>query len=398
MLKNPSKVGEKEFAKADPMEEVPETEMHGVLGVGHGWKPPAVVTFCDKIARPGYADNVKAHEYADHPEVLWEKVGVLADLIRQSKHFLTYTGAGISTKASIADYASKSDKSKATGGKKTAVKPFEAKPTFAHFVLTALQRGGYLKHWIQQNHDGLPQKAGFPQSHINEIHGAWFDPSNPVVPMSGSLRGDLCSWMEKEEEKTDLVLAMGTSLCGMNADRMVQTPGEKFLQEGIGLGSVIVGFQRTKLDHVTSLRIFADIDETMVLLAHRLSLPVPTEMYVLKVPEAGKTDQPHQFLVPYRPGGKRSKSHHIIWDLSPGAKVRLVAGPGKGFEGVIRQVPKHEHDHYWVTFPCTREGPTLGFGTSMYCLGSWWVEEACSGRAPFLPFVNIPEGEEKKDY
>ena len=48
---------------------------------------------------------------------------------------------------------------------------------------------------MQQNHDGLPQKAGYPQQHLNEIHGAWFDPTNPVVPMSGTLREDLMTWL-----------------------------------------------------------------------------------------------------------------------------------------------------------------------------------------------------------
>ena len=45
----------------------------------------------------------------------------------------------------------------------------------------------------------VPQKAGFPQEKINEIHGAWYDPSNPVVQFGGNLRTDLFNWM------TDLV-------------------------------------------------------------------------------------------------------------------------------------------------------------------------------------------------
>lgn len=49
-------------------------------------------------------------------------------------------------------------------------------------MLVALSRAGYLKHWVQQNHDGLPQKAGYPQEHINEIHGAWFDPRYIASP------------------------------------------------------------------------------------------------------------------------------------------------------------------------------------------------------------------------
>lgn len=35
---------------------------------------------------------------------------------------------------------------------------------------------------------------------MNEIHGAWFDPSNPVVKFGGKLRGDLCFNMMQVEE------------------------------------------------------------------------------------------------------------------------------------------------------------------------------------------------------
>lgn len=65
----------------------------------------------------------------------------------------------------------------------------------SHYALCALDSAGLLHSWVQQNHDGLPQKAGFPQEKINEVHGAWFDPSNPVVFMDGTLRGDLVDWM-----------------------------------------------------------------------------------------------------------------------------------------------------------------------------------------------------------
>merc|ERR1712078_397048 len=98
--------------------------------------------------------------------------------------------------------------------------PYEAQPTFTHRALVALHEAGLVRYWVQQNHDGLPQKAGLPQSAINEIHGAWYDPSNPVVAMNGSLRSDLFKEMLEWEEKTDLTLSMGTSMCGMNSDRV----------------------------------------------------------------------------------------------------------------------------------------------------------------------------------
>ena len=63
----------------------------------------------------------------------------------------------------------------------------------AHHSATALHKKGYIKHWLQQNHDGLAQKAGMPWSeknidHLNEIHGGWYDKTNPVVMMKESLK------------------------------------------------------------------------------------------------------------------------------------------------------------------------------------------------------------------
>ena len=77
--------------------------------------------------------------------------------------------------------------------------------------------------------DGLAQKAGFPQERICEVHGSWFDPSNPVVKYSGSLKGHECEWMERETEEADLVLVMGTSLSGVSADQLVSEVGRKRL-------------------------------------------------------------------------------------------------------------------------------------------------------------------------
>jgi NAD-dependent SIR2 family protein deacetylase len=81
---------------------------------------------------------------------------------------------------------------------------------------------------VQQNHDGLPQKAGFPQEKINEIHGSWYDPSNPVVKYSGTLHDKCYPWMEHDADTADLVLVLGTSLGGLNADQ-VATKASGFL-------------------------------------------------------------------------------------------------------------------------------------------------------------------------
>ena len=126
-----------------------------------------------------------------------------------------YTGAGIS--ASAVGQAARSGS--ATVGFKA--NPAAARPTLTHFALAFLARQGLVQGWVQQNHDGLPQKAGCPQHVINEIHGSWFDPGNPVVKYSGSLHERAYPWMRQEAETADLVLVLGTSLGGLNADQVL---------------------------------------------------------------------------------------------------------------------------------------------------------------------------------
>ena len=121
---------------------------------------------------------MKAHEYQDTPKTLKVKVKMLASLLMSSKQCVAYTGAGISTASGISDYATKNKN--AMGPKHKVISNFDARPTLSHRVLVSMFECGILKRWFQQNHDGLPQKAGMPQHAINEIHGSWFDPSNPV--------------------------------------------------------------------------------------------------------------------------------------------------------------------------------------------------------------------------
>lgn len=104
---------------------------HGHLGCAD-WAAPYMTKFCESEARPGYASTL-AHEYQDEPEVLEEKVALLARLLVQSKACLLYTGAGLSTSAGIGDYATRT----ATGDRvQSALKsPIIAEPTFAHYAL-----------------------------------------------------------------------------------------------------------------------------------------------------------------------------------------------------------------------------------------------------------------------
>jgi len=362
-----------------PMEALP-VAMHGRLGEAT-WPAPRVVRVCDEAARPGYKTR-RAHEYLDSEEVLKAKVAVVAGLVRQSQQCVAYTGAGISTASGISDYATKASDSIAKAGVRT-VSPWEAQPTLAHRVLVAMHWEGHLKHWVQQNHDGLPQKAGYPQEELNEIHGAWYDPSNPVVPMDGTLRADLIEWMLEWEERADLCLALGTSMVGMNADRMAVAPAQR-AKRGKALGTVIVALQQTQYDAEASVRIFAPMDRVMELLAQELSLRLDPSPATSGPP----TPANHVFKnLPYAPDGRRSTEHFMTLDLREGSRVRIVNQQSwdqdrHGGEGVVlaTQDALCAEGHYAIR---------LGQGESapLRVLGRWWLEAAREGRLARLPVV-----------
>ena len=80
--------------------------------------PESTVTIkSNEVARKGdnYVSFSKT-EFKDKPEVLKEKVKLLATLVKKSELLVAYTGAGISRNAGIDDYAS-SQASKKAGHK-----------------------------------------------------------------------------------------------------------------------------------------------------------------------------------------------------------------------------------------------------------------------------------------
>ena len=260
------------------------------------------------------SDWLTATEFLDTPEVLALKMATLAQLLKLSKRTVVYSGAGIS--ASVVGQAALSGTNKVgwTGLKS------EATPTPTHRALAALGRSRWVHGWVQQNHDGLPQKAGYPQENICEVHGSWFDPANPVVKYSGSLKGPECNWMEREAEEADLVLVLGTSLGGLNADQVATNCAERAAR-GLSLGSVIINLQQTDQDGKMSLNIFAKTDDALALLLPQLGLD-PAAPPVLW------PDRPC-VLVPYDKKGNRlapeSTAPRMWLDLRPGAAVQLSA-------------------------------------------------------------------------
>jgi len=346
-----------------------KNEMHGIRGKDD-WTPPRLVAKCDEANRPGHGNYIPASEYVDEPEVLEQKVEEIAKLLKQAKCCTAYTGAGLSRAAGIGDYASKA-KNSITNNVPKLAHSTSAKPTFSHRALVELERAGLLHQYVQQNHDGLPQKAGFPQEKLNEIHGAWFDPSNPVVKFSGSLRTDLFDWLETIIEQTDLCLCLGTSLSGMNADRTAEEPAAKSLKKK-ALGTVIINLQRTKLDKYCAIRVWAKLDDVFEMLLNKLQLTV-----IPRDPQVPKTTR---FIIPYNKEGLYDPSCKMVWNLDNNQKIKVTNPHAMNFNetGIIERRNRDDH------FLCH-------IGHRRILLGHWWGECLQQGKWPYhIPFINYP--------
>lgn len=354
----------------------------------------------DKHGKTDGPDWLTASEYKDDPQALACKVSLLASLLRCSKKTLAYTGAGLSVGAGIDMAAACSGKLSRWKAAKSS--PLEADPTIAHCIMAELNKRDLLHGWVQQNHDGLPQKAGYRQEDINEIHGSFYDPSNPIVLYSGSLRKDLANDMQSWAESADLVLVLGTSLSGLNADQCVKMTASRSLQrkssrKASSLGSVIISPQRTPEDGQASLRIFATADEVMTALAGALHFKEPSDPHRRRAQFSSTL----RAKVPYDRHGKRSEKVETWWDLSPGSK--LAISPHNNIKD--SQQPAYHAitpEIVGTALPLNESTCSIGIKydnsagkhLATMQLGVWWIDAAIRGGVEHLPVVNVDVVEE----
>ena len=111
--------------------------MHGALGSAE-WPGPKVVATSSVANRADQGNTIKADEYMDDPSTLDHKIGLMADLVKQSRCCVAYTGAGLSKASGIPDYGTKAENSVVKVAK--IGNSLDAKPTYAHYVLAAMEK------------------------------------------------------------------------------------------------------------------------------------------------------------------------------------------------------------------------------------------------------------------
>jgi len=264
-------------------------------------------------------------EHFDTPEEFKKKIDILSKWVLEAKHFIAFTGAGISTSCGIADFRSGLQTVLDTGagawtkraaaekgikdvkeGKTTTT--LKAIPSATHMALVELSKQGRLKFIISQNTDGLHRRSGIPIDHLAELHGnSNLEKCNKcgkeylrdyrcrnTKKVKAHLTGRLCSVPgcegklkdtiinfgenlppkhlqagENQSKQADLCLAMGSSLRVFPAADLPESVAKR------GKRLVVVNLQGTPLDDVAALRINGLCDDVMRALMEKLKLAIP---------------------------------------------------------------------------------------------------------------------------
>ena len=226
------------------------------------------------------------------------KIEKLADIIKNSKHLIFFTGAGVSTESGLKSFRGKDGLySSLYKGKyrpeevlssdffcshrKIFIEYVEEelningiKPNKGHLALAELERRGILKAVITQNIDDLHQMAG--NKNVLELHGSlkrWYCLScgktsnknfscdcggivRPDVTLYGeNLNQDVVNEAIYQLEQADTLIVAGTSL--------TVYPAAYYLRYFRGKNLVIINNESTQYDGEASLVLKTNFADTM---------------------------------------------------------------------------------------------------------------------------------------
>ncbi|XDG10341.1 hypothetical protein ABKA04_009956 [Annulohypoxylon sp. FPYF3050] len=257
------------------------------------------------------APKIPAVERQEAPEAVDKKAEALAKLIRNSKHLIVFTGAGISTSAGIPDFRGPKGvwTLRAQGKQVTgAVNTLQAIPTPTHMALVELQNRGLLKYLISQNCDGLHRKSGILPEKIAELHGnnnreyckdcateylrdfravASYDKTvhdhrtgrkcarcdgvllDSIINFGEALPAEPLQLARDHAKKADVCLALGSSLTVTPANEIPETVGRRK-----GTKLAICNLQETPIDKLADIRVFSKADELMIRVMEKLDIPI----------------------------------------------------------------------------------------------------------------------------
>lgn len=269
------------------------------------------------MAHSAHETEEKVKEHYDSAEEVERKCQLLAKMIKESKHMVAFTGAGISTSAGIPDFRGPTGTwtRKAKGLKPLkGTSSLSAHPTATHMSLVKLEQEGVLKYLISQNCDGLHVRSGFNQSKLSELHGNgnkticelcgqsyFYDAKCPVKKDFARFKRDrwtgkyclhndcggrqlkttICFGQdlpdeplrlaEDHSEKADFHLALGSSLTVTPAADCPQTTAWK--DDG---KLVIINLQVTPLTKDAEFQIYAKTDDVMKRVMELLQYEIPS--------------------------------------------------------------------------------------------------------------------------
>ncbi|CAH0554013.1 unnamed protein product [Brassicogethes aeneus] len=255
-----------------------------------------------------------APEKFEDEEKVNEKCEILAEWIKNAKHIVVHTGAGISTSAGIPDFRGPNGVwTLEKEGKKPEMNiSFDnAKPTQTHMALKYLLDKNIVQYIVSQNIDGLHLKSGVNRTQISELHGNMFTEQCNVCESQfvrhqattsvgkkllggecrralvrgrvcrGKLHDTILDWehnlpsndldmADYQSSLADLNICLGTTL------QILPSGALPIKNKKYGGKVVIVNLQPTKFDKKADLIINSYVDKVMEVLMEKLGFKIPT--------------------------------------------------------------------------------------------------------------------------